>query len=129
MFVGRAGAALPANAAIRISGRSDGQTWTRELSLAGREDRPGVAPCGRGASWRRSRIAPEGTAPTQVREDSLKLALAYQLISRYTSLVAVDAMPVRPQTEPVGAASCRPTCPRLGLRGGVRRPARGGTGW
>ena len=102
VFVGRAGAALPANAAIRISGRSAGQTWKRELSLAGREDRPGVAPV-----WARRKLAAledsrlEGTSPTQVREDSLKLALAYQLISRYTSLVAVDPMPVRPQTAPV----------------------------
>jgi Ca-activated chloride channel homolog len=102
VFVGRASAALPANAAIRISGRSAGQTWKRELSLAGREDRPGVAPV-----WARRKLAAledsrlEGTPPAQVREDSIKLALAYQLISRYTSLVAVDPMPVRPQTVPV----------------------------
>jgi Ca-activated chloride channel family protein len=102
VFVGRANGALPQDAAIRIRGRSAGQAWTRELSLAGRVDRPGVAPV-----WARRKLAAledsrlEGTPPTQVREDSLKLALAYQLISRYTSLVAVDPMPARPQTAPL----------------------------
>jgi Ca-activated chloride channel family protein len=102
VFVGRSTAALPADAAIRISGRSAGQVWTRELALAGRDDRSGVA-----AVWARRKLAAledsrlEGTSPTQVREDSLKLAVAYQLISRYTSLIAIDPMPVRPRNEPV----------------------------
>jgi Ca-activated chloride channel family protein len=102
MFVGRTAGALPANAAIRISGRSAGRDWTRELSLAGHEDRPGVAPV-----WARRKLAAledsrlEGTPPEQVRADSLNVALAYQLISRYTSLVAVDPMPARPQNVPL----------------------------
>jgi Ca-activated chloride channel family protein len=102
VFVGRAAGPLPADASIRITGRSAGQAWTRALSLAGHEDRPGVAPV-----WARRKLAAledsrlEGTPPEQVRADSLKLALAYQLISRYTSLVAVDPMPARPQNVPL----------------------------
>lgn len=103
VFAASTGAALPADAVIRIGGRSGGQAWTRTLSLTGREDRPGVA-----AVWARRKLAAledsrlDGTPQEQVRADSLRVALAYQLVSRYTSLVAIDPTPARPADTPVG---------------------------
>jgi Ca-activated chloride channel family protein len=102
VFAASTSTALPADATIRISGRSSGQSWARALSLNGRDDRPGVA-----AVWAKRKLAAledsrlDGTPQEQVRAESLKVALAYQLISRYTSLIAIDPMPVRPVSEPV----------------------------
>jgi Ca-activated chloride channel family protein len=102
VFAASTASTLPADANVRISGRSFGQAWTRSLSLAGHENRPGVA-----AVWARRKLAAledsrlDGTPQEQVRADSLQLALAYQLVSKYTSLIAIDPMPVRPANEPV----------------------------
>jgi Ca-activated chloride channel family protein len=41
----------------------------------------------------------DGADKQQVRNDVVKLALGHHLVSRYTSLVAVDVTPVRPQHE------------------------------
>jgi Ca-activated chloride channel family protein len=102
VFAASTNATLPADAVVRVSGRSGGQAWTRSLSLGGRDDRPGIA-----AVWARRKLAAledsrlDGAAQETVRAESLKLALAYQLVSRYTSLIAIDPMPVRPVNEPV----------------------------
>ncbi|HEX2114191.1 MAG TPA: marine proteobacterial sortase target protein, partial [Alphaproteobacteria bacterium] len=102
VFAASTSGALPADASMRISGRTAGQAWTRTLSLSGRDDRPGVA-----AVWARRKLAAienlrlDGTPQEAVRAESLKLALAYQLVSRYTSLIAIDPMPVRPVETPV----------------------------
>src|SRR6185369_4155537 len=52
VFAASTSTALPADATIRISGRSSGQAWTRALSLNGRDDRPGVA-----AVWAKRKLA------------------------------------------------------------------------
>jgi Ca-activated chloride channel family protein len=102
VFAASTASALPADAGARISGRSGSEAWTRNLALTDRDDRPGVA-----AVWARRKLTAledsrlDGTPQEQVRAESLRLALAYQLVSKYTSLIAIDPMPVRPAGEPV----------------------------
>jgi len=90
-------ARLPAKASgvLTISGRA-GTTWTRQISLDDADTSPGVA-----TLWARNRIADLMNLQTQRVSDAeiralvLPLALEYGLVSKYTSLVAIDKTPVR----------------------------------
>ena len=92
-----------------VSGRLAGKRFTRSLSLSQLVvDESGK---GIGSLWAREKIAalrdqqrergplsdPEMGDP--LRENILGLALGYQLASPYTSFVAVEETPVRPQSE------------------------------
>ena len=83
-----------------ISGRRGGETWERRLDLGRIEPGPGVA-----AIWARSKIGQiedglsEGRDPIQVRAKALAVALEHELVTRYTSLVAVDDRIARPRGE------------------------------
>lgn len=104
VFVGRTAAGAVPAGSITVTGRANGQPWRRELSLAGHDARPGVS-----AVWARRKLAAledsrlDGAEPAHVRNESVKLALAYELVSRYTSLVAVDPAPARPQGAPLAS--------------------------
>jgi len=82
---------------IRISGDSAGGTWASELPLAGASDSPGVA-----ALWARARIETlldeerRGRDSAETRTAVVKTALDHHLVSKFTSLVAVDKTPQRP---------------------------------
>lgn len=82
---------------VRIAGNSVGGSWSEELTLVGREQSAGV-----GALWARARIGElldqmrRGRSEDDVRGDVVETALAHHLVSKYTSLVAVDKTPVRP---------------------------------
>ncbi len=82
---------------IRISGDSADGTWGSELPLAGVSDSPGVA-----ALWARARIESlldderRGRDPAETRTAVVKTALEHHLVSKFTSLVAVDKTPQRP---------------------------------
>ena len=82
---------------VRIAGNSVGGAWSEELTLAGRGQSAGV-----GALWARARIGElldqmrRGRSEDEVRGDVVETALAHHLVSKYTSLVAVDKTPVRP---------------------------------
>ena len=84
---------------VKISGNSVSGTWGGELSLAPTDDSPGVA-----ALWARARIEKlldderRGTDPDETRAAVVKTALEHHLVSRFTSLVAVDKTPVRPDS-------------------------------
>lgn len=84
---------------LSISGRTAG-TWTRQISLDGTQPRTGVA-----SLWARNRIGDlmdsrsGGATEDSIRQSVLPLALQYQLVSNYTSLVAVDRTPARPEGE------------------------------
>ncbi|MDZ7644270.1 MAG: marine proteobacterial sortase target protein [Woeseiaceae bacterium] len=79
--------------------RGNGPTgpWAAEVALARADDNEGVA-----ALWARAKIGAaldagrRGADADTVRDDVIETALAYQLVSRHTSLVAVDRTPVRP---------------------------------
>ncbi|HSO05732.1 MAG TPA: marine proteobacterial sortase target protein [Pelomicrobium sp.] len=92
-------AMLPAAADhVVVSGRRGEQQWGTVLPLAGAQAERGVA-----ALWARHRVAAlmdtlhDGADPAQVRAEVIRVALEHRLVSRYTSLVAVDVTPSRPE--------------------------------
>ncbi len=80
-----------------IRGRSSSGDWGVELGLDVNRSSPGTA-----AVWGRAHIASlvdrerRGAEPAAVRQAIVATALRYHLVSKYTSLVAVDKTPVRP---------------------------------
>jgi len=80
-----------------LSGRLGNTEWQQELVLD-----KGASQSGLAVHWGREKIrhwmrsAIRGVPQQQVREEVLKLALKYHLVSQYTSLVAVDITPSRP---------------------------------
>jgi len=87
------------NGMLIITGRTGG-AWTRQVSLDSVESRSGVA-----TLWARNRISDlmdagaSGASDVAIRGQVLPLALQYQLVSKYTSLIAVDKTPARPAGE------------------------------
>lgn len=84
-----------------VRGRSGRSGWRASLPLAGRES-GGVA-----ATWARAHIAAlvdrerRGESPELTRPAIVSTALTHRLVSKYTSLVAVDRTPVRPAAAPL----------------------------
>ena len=82
---------------ITISGKQAGTHWETKQSLVDAKPRNGIA-----VYWARQTIARLMDQQTQdndkalLRQSILDLALKHHLVSRYTSLVAVDVTPVRP---------------------------------
>jgi Ca-activated chloride channel family protein len=84
---------------IQISGLSGGRTpWQLTLDGTSFTDRPGIA-----ALWARKKIRilmdslSVGVDPEQVKKQVTRLALNNHLVSRYTSLVAVEEQLSRPE--------------------------------
>jgi Ca-activated chloride channel family protein len=77
-----------------------GQPWQVVMDTAAFTDRPGIA-----VLWARKNIRilmeslASGADPRQVEQEVTKLALAHHLVSRYTSLVAVEEKRSRPDHE------------------------------
>ena len=89
-----------ANAApgdIALSGRRAGAMWGTRLPAASIGNEPGV-----GVLWARAKIdalmdaGRKGAAEEEVRAAVLDIALTHHLVSKFTSLVAVDVTPTRP---------------------------------
>jgi Ca-activated chloride channel family protein len=84
-------------AAVELSGRLGDRPWRSSHRLDGGEPRPGIAKL-----WARRKIAGlealslDGAPPDEVRRGVVEVALRHHLVSRYTSLVAVDVTPTRP---------------------------------
>jgi len=82
---------------IKISGNLATGTWGAELAADDSENSPGIA-----ALWARARIADlldwqrRGADADETRNAVIKTALAHHLVSKHTSLVAVDKTPARP---------------------------------
>jgi Ca-activated chloride channel family protein len=97
--------ALPDDAEVVISGLWQGREWRQAIPLAGGGAAPGI-----GKLWARAKIGslmdllPQGADEARVREAVLKTALGHHLVSRYTSLVAIDRTPRRPADEEIAAA-------------------------
>ncbi|MGJ4939932.1 marine proteobacterial sortase target protein [Bradyrhizobium sp. HKCCYLS1011] len=88
---------------LRIKGRIGGRPWTVTLPLANAAEGKGLSKL-----WARRKISDAEVARTmrQITPDEadkaiLKLALEHQLVTRLTSLVAVDQTPHRPAGEPL----------------------------
>lgn len=100
---------------VVVKGRMAGKPWQRTLDLASGEDNPGI-----GSIWarakitdinRRARRSGRQNADT-TREAVLKVALAHQLLSKYTSLVAVDDTPARSAEDPLLASAVPGNLPK-----------------
>jgi Ca-activated chloride channel family protein len=96
----RASGSLRPGDVVRISGDSVTGGWSTELPLAGSQHGTGVA-----ALWARGRIAAlldeeRRTGAPSIRQAIVDVAIGHHLVSKYTSLVAVDKTPVRPAREP-----------------------------
>lgn len=82
---------------VKVSGNSVAGGWGSELSLKSSDESAGVA-----ALWARARIEKlldderRGTDAAETRAAVLKTALEHHLVSKFTSLVAIDKTPVRP---------------------------------
>lgn len=84
---------------LEISGRIGGREWRRSVPLAEAVAGPGVA-----RLWARRRIAEieiaetlGGIEPDQAADAIARLGMDFSLVSRETSLVAVDRTPARPR--------------------------------
>ena len=85
---------------LRLQGRLAASVWQQEIKLEGGASSPGVH-----GLWARRKIAAlmdekaKGKSESEVREAVLEVALGHRLVSRYTSLVAVDKTPARPEDQ------------------------------
>ena len=112
------GAAAPAGEVV-VSGRIDGQAWSRRLQLAGAGD-PASQPQHEGVAtlWARKKITAlldqlvAGSDEAAVREAVLRVALGHQLLSPYTSFVAVEEQISRPAEAESGSSAVANTRPR-----------------
>ncbi|HEX4852768.1 marine proteobacterial sortase target protein [Arenimonas sp.] len=103
------------------------QPWTRQLKLSGGSAVP--AP-GIGRLWARARIDTledamrRGEKESEMRAQIVDTALRHGLVSRYTSLVAVDKTPARPAGEAMGSSQVMNATPE-----GSLQFAQGSMGW
>jgi Ca-activated chloride channel family protein len=85
---------------VRASGWSPQGEWQDALRLARATPMDGVA-----RLWGRSKIVAledalrQGADVLQLRPEIVQLGIEHQLVSRYTSLIAVDRTPARPKSE------------------------------
>ena len=85
---------------LTLSGRLNGSTWSQTFSIADAASTKGVAQL-----WGRAKIAGfeesrySGMSLEDVDKGVLRTALDFHLVSRLTSLVAVDKTPARPAGE------------------------------
>ncbi len=99
----RASGSLRDGDTVRISGDSVTGGWAAELPLAAAEPGQGIA-----ALWARARIGSllddeRRTQAPATREAIIETALRHHLVSKYTSLVAVDKTPARPADDPLSS--------------------------
>lgn len=82
---------------VTVRGNSVTGSWAAEMSVNISEPSPGIA-----ALWARARIGDlmdsrrRGASEDAVRKSVLETALTHHLVSKYTSLIAIDKTPVRP---------------------------------
>ena len=99
---------------VIVSGMRGNQPWSVALTPAASPE-----PAGVGALWARSKIASLmdelrlGADEAVIRPAVLKVALEHRLVSRYTSLVAVDVTPTSPTGDP-RVAMVKTTPPNAG---------------
>ena len=100
----RASGAFRGGDLVRITGNSVSGGWSAELSLDASEQSEGI-----GALWARARISEltdqerRGGNLDELRAGILETALTHNLVSKYTSLIAVDKTPVRPASDPLSS--------------------------
>jgi Ca-activated chloride channel family protein len=108
-------ARLPkAEGALKVSGRFGGEEWSETLDLASAVQGQGIDKL-----WAKRKVdvlsdkRHDGMSEEGVRAAVLKVALPHQIMSRYTSLVAIDQPVSRPAGEDMGTQPI-PTNPPAG---------------
>lgn len=82
---------------VQVEGQIGNETWSGDLALAGGATAPGVH-----VLWARRQIKhlmgqiSQGATEDDISPAVVQLALDHHLVSKYTSLIAVDKTPVRP---------------------------------
>lgn len=115
-------------AAIRVTGRRDGQPFETLVPME-------QASSGRGINvlWARRKIQSlldglhSGDDPEVVRTQVVSLGLTHHLVTKHTSLVAVDVTPVRPLEEPMESATVPVNAPHGSAGGTLPRAATAAT--
>ncbi len=82
---------------IKITGQVAGKVWSSSLKLDGGQNRKGIS-----TLWARNKIAvlmeqKHDAEFESIKQTIIKTALEHHLVSKFTSLVAVDVTPVRPK--------------------------------
>jgi Ca-activated chloride channel family protein len=99
-------------AGMAVHGRYGHVPWRIDFRLDDAGGREGVA-----AFWARHKIdglidaARFGSQPDVVRKQVIDLALKHHLVSRYTSLVAVDVTPARPEGQALNSHAMKTNLP------------------
>lgn len=89
---------------VELRGIQAGQGFRMSLPLSGGRNSEGI-----GVLWARRKIEQlmdslhEGASESQVRSEVIGVALHHHLVSKYTSLVAVEQTPSRPLNEPLAS--------------------------
>ncbi|MEM9682192.1 MAG: marine proteobacterial sortase target protein [Pseudomonadota bacterium] len=102
------------DARVILTGRYGGESWSTTLAPSATTQRPGIAKL-----WARHKVSSlmdrrqDGMAEDEVRDAVLKVALPHQIMSRYTSLVAIEKTISRPAGDRLTTAPV-PTNPPKG---------------
>ena len=92
----------PTSTTLRVLAKLDGAAWERDAALHGAIEGGGIAKL-----WAREKIAGletrrlEGVDPERLRREIVALGLEHELVTRHTSLVAVELTPSRPTDAPL----------------------------
>lgn len=101
--------ALQPGHAVTLSGYSNGQGWQRALALPSPQLPQTSPPKGIATVWARAKIDAllddkvRGRDASEVRAAVLNIALAHELLSPYTSLLAIDETPRRPADQTINS--------------------------
>lgn len=105
---------IPENVkSIQVSGQRAGAVWQERIGLTTAATRPGIA-----TLWARKQIRTlmdslsAGADKEDVRQKVLDIALTHHLVSRYTSLVAVEQQSSRPGTEKLQQSALKTNMPK-----------------
>ncbi|MCC7049853.1 MAG: marine proteobacterial sortase target protein [Alphaproteobacteria bacterium] len=99
---------------VSLTGKIAGKPWRQELALAAGDDPPAGVP----ALWARRKVetledlAFLGARPEDIRAQTIAVALRHNLVTKYTSLVAVDATPARPENAPLAGGAMPTNLPK-----------------
>jgi len=104
---------------VRLHGKAGDDTWQAEFDLAGAHDGKGM-----GVIWARRKVdaltdsVHGGADAEEVRRQIVEIALRHHIVTRHTSLVAVDVTPVRPDGAGLEAESVPANLPDGGSHEG-----------
>lgn len=90
----------PLTGKVSVRGQAGGESWVAEFDLSATHDGKGM-----GVIWARRKVDAlmdsinEGANREEVRQQIVDIALKHHIVTRYTSLVAVDVTPARLEGE------------------------------